>query len=309
MYDRGRARRVGRQQHVPSLVLDFHGQFADPDGPFVQNVAPAVIDAAKGLPFSPFECTTEEGPDGWVANSFGLAEIFGYVAGLGDMQRDLVFTAIRDAYRTRGFGEDAQNAIELPTLNEVLTLIETRERNSRTSNVTARCRPLLEMDLFRPEGQEFSSLVQQGVVIDLHNLYVETLQMAAGAFVLRKIYKDMFRWGPSERLRLAIVLDEAHRLARDVTLPKIMKEGRKFGIAVIVASQGLSDFHPDIVSNAGTKIIFRINYPESRKIAGFIRARQGQDLASRLEQLSVGTAYVQTPDMSFGSVVEMYPLE
>ncbi len=297
------------QQHVPSLVLDFHGQFADPDGPFVQNVAPAVIDAAKGLPFSPFECTTEEGPDGWVANSFGLAEIFGYVAGLGDMQRDLVFTAIRDAYRTRGFGEDAQNAIELPTLNEVLTLIETRERNSRTSNVTARCRPLLEMDLFRPEGQEFSSLVQQGVVIDLHNLYVETLQMAAGAFVLRKIYKDMFRWGPSERLRLAIVLDEAHRLARDVTLPKIMKEGRKFGIAVIVASQGLSDFHPDIVSNAGTKIIFRINYPESRKIAGFIRARQGQDLASRLEQLSVGTAYVQTPDMSFGSVVEMYPLE
>ncbi len=297
------------QQNIPALVLDFHGQFADADGPFVAKVSPVVIDAARGLPFSPFECAADEGTDGWRANSFGLAEIFGYVAGLGDMQRDLVFTAIRDAYAARGFSDDMTDEPELPTLHEVLALIEKREQSSRTANVTARCRPLFEMDLFRPDGQEFHTLVKQGVVIDLHNLYVETLQMAAGAFVLRKIYKDMFRWGPSNRLRLAIVLDEAHRLARDVTLPKIMKEGRKFGIAVIVASQGLSDFHQDIVSNAGTKVIFRVNYPESRKIAGFIRARQGQELSARLEQLSVGTAYIQTPEMAFGSVVRMYPLD
>ncbi len=295
------------QQHIPALVLDFHGQFADPAGTFVQRVSPVVLDAAKGLPFSPFECTLNEGNDGWIANAYGLAEIFGYVAGLGDMQRDLVFTAIRDAYHACGFGEEPDEAPELPTLNAVLRLIEARERSNRTSNVTARCRPLLEMDLFRPDGQDFGTLLQQGVVIDLHNLYVETLQMAAGAFVLRKVYKDMFRWGPTERLRLAIVLDEAHRLARDVTLPKIMKEGRKFGVAVIVASQGLSDFHPDIVSNVGTKVVFRVNYPESRKTAGFIRARQGQDLSARLEQLSVGTAYVQTPEMPYGAVVQMYP--
>jgi DNA helicase HerA-like ATPase len=104
------------------------------------------------------------------------------------------------------------------------------------------------------------------------------------------------------------VLDEAHRLARDVTLPKLMKEGRKFGIAVIVASQGLADFHPDILSNAGTKVIFRTNYPDSRRVAGFIRARQGVDLAGRIEQLPVGSAYVQTPEMAFGAQVQMYPL-
>jgi hypothetical protein len=37
----------------------------------------------------------------------------------------------------------------------------------------------------------------------------------------------MFGWGQASSLRLAVVLDEAHRLSRDVTLPKIMKEGRK----------------------------------------------------------------------------------
>jgi DNA helicase HerA-like ATPase len=143
-------------------------------------------------------------------------------------------------------------------------------------------------------------------VIDLHRLAdLEVSQVATGAFVLRKLYKDMFSWGPAEDLRLAIVLDEAHRLARDLTLPKLMKEGRKFGVAVVVASQGIADFHADVLSNAGTKVIFRMNHPESRKAARFIRAPQGVDMAARIEQLAVGHAYVQTPEMRMGTIVQM----
>ncbi|HNJ44293.1 MAG TPA: type IV secretion system DNA-binding domain-containing protein, partial [Acidobacteriota bacterium] len=136
-----------------------------------------------------------------------------------------------------------------------------------------------------------------GLVVDLHHLRLETLQLAAGAFLLRKIYREMFHWGESKHLRLAIVLDEAHRLAKDITLPKIMKEGRKFGVAVIVASQGLADYHPDVVGNAGTKVIFRTNYPMSKKVAGFLRPPKNLDLSSVIEQLEVGEAFIQTPDM------------
>ncbi|MEO6892016.1 MAG: DUF87 domain-containing protein [Ktedonobacteraceae bacterium] len=39
------------RQHVPTLVLDFHGQFADPDGQLMRTMHPVVVDAAKGLPF------------------------------------------------------------------------------------------------------------------------------------------------------------------------------------------------------------------------------------------------------------------
>ena len=299
------------QQHVPALVLDFHGQFADQQGMFFQTAHPSVLDAAKGLPFSPFECSQEGSGGGWKANSYAIAEIFGYVAGLGDMQRDIVFTSIRDAYKAHGFSDEPISGLTYPTLEEVLKRIEQKEQSRHVANVSARCRPLLELDLFQPteNAPNLLSIVYSGLVIDLHSLYMETLQLAAGAFILRKIYKDMFHWGQADRLRLAIVLDEAHRLSRDVTLPKIMKEGRKFGIAVIVASQGLGDFHQDVLSNAGTKIIFRMNYPESRKVSGFIRPRHGQDLASRIEQLPVGSAYVQTPEMAFGSVVHMYPIE
>jgi DNA helicase HerA-like ATPase len=75
-----------------------------------------------------------------------------------------------------------------------------------------------------------------------------------------------------------------------------MKEGRKYGISVVAASQSMADFHRDVLGNAGIKIIFRTNYPESKNTAGFLRGREGQDLSQQIEQLAVGCAYVSTPD-------------
>ena len=86
-----------------------------------------------------------------------------------------------------------------------------------------------------------------------------------------------------------------------------MKEGRKFGVVVISASQGISDFHPDVLGNAGTKIIFRTNYPGSRKVAGFLKPRRDENIADRIEQLPVGNALVQTPEMRHALQLRMYP--
>lgn len=299
------------QQGLPALVLDFHGQFAAAGGYYAHHVQPMVLNAAEGLPFSPFEADVDErsGASYWKANAFAVAEIMQYVTGLGDIQRDVVYEALRDCYEQQGFAE--RKPRRLPTINEFALRLEEREQRRGIKNVVPRCRPLLEFGLFREVsgGVPFEELLRRGVVIDVHSLGLETLQLAAGAFVLRKVYKDMFRWGEAERLRLAIVLDEAHRLARDITLPKIMKEGRKFGIVVVVASQGLADYHPDVVGNAGTKVVFRTNFPMSKKVAGFLRTAKNVDLAASIEQLSVGEALVQTPVMSTSCRVRMHPLD
>jgi DNA phosphorothioation-dependent restriction protein DptH len=265
------------------------------------------LDASDGLPFSPFEVTEQNGKTDWKLNSIALADIFAYVVGLGGIQKDLLQNAIQDAYKVHGYAADDVSERTLPTTQEVLKNIEQREQKQKVRNVAARCRPLLEMDLFKPVAGDSSLLTQirQGLVIDLHDLMSETIQLAAGAFVLRKLYRDMFRWGTANAIRLAIVLDEAHRLAKDLTLPKLMKEGRKYGIAVVVASQGLSDFHPDVLGNAGTKVIFRTNYPESGKLARYVQPRTFQEAAAQIEQLNVANAFVQTPEMPEGVVVHM----
>jgi hypothetical protein len=303
---------LGRQG-VPALVFDYHGQFGEPGNGYLRVADPVVVDAAAGLPFSPFECSAGPGATDWRATAQAVSEIFAYVCGLGDIQRDTLYTCIRDTYRSYGFGVDgAEEATEFPTLDDVLRAIEQAERQKRAHNLIARCRPLLEMDIFRPPHGERSDLLgalRRGLVVGFQRLSSETLQQAAGAFLLRKLYRDMFAWGTSDRLRLVIVLDEAHRLARDVTLPLIMKEGRKFGVAVIVASQGLADFHPDVLGNAGAKVAFRANYPDSRKVAGYFRGREGQDLVARLEGLTVGQALVQTPEMGQAQLTRMRPPE
>jgi hypothetical protein len=300
------------RQGLRSLVFDFHGQFSDPDGNFARAASPAILDASVGLPFSPFEANADQakGARYWKTNAFAMAEIFQYVCGLGVIQQDLVYQAIRECYESVGFEEGRPT--RLPTASELAERIAELETASGTKNVLPRCRPLLEFDLFPMESSpetSFSEVVGAGAILDVSRVGLEAVQLGASAFVLRKVYKDMFTWGESERLRLVLVLDEAHRLSRDITLPKIMKEGRKFGVAVVVASQSMADFHQDVLGNAGTKVVFRTNFPMSKKVAGFLRPERGSDLADAIEQLDVGEAYVQTPDMSRCARTRMTPLD
>lgn len=277
-------------QGLPALVLDFHGDMAAaPAG------GAAVLDAAEGLPISPFETS---GPHTrYAETAWELAEVIGFVCGLGEIQRNVAYEGVRELYREHGFGAPG-GPTGLPTMDELAAAVAAAEGTGRGRNVAARLRPLTDFGLFVPSGERgFADLLRQGVVVDVHRL-MEQVQIAAGAFLLRKVYREMFGWGQTRQLRLAVVLDEAHRLARDVTLPKIMKEGRKYGVAVVVASQGVDDFHRDVLSNAGTKVAFRCNFPQSRTVAGFLRGRQGQDMSVALEQLGVGQAYVSTPDQA-----------
>ncbi len=294
--------------HVPSLILDFHGQFAERESPYMQHAHSTVFDAAVGLPFSPFECSEEDVQNGWKNISYQLAEIIARVTDLGEMQQDTVYQAIKESYEAHGNARTFDPA-DIPTLEEVLKRMARLERQNRISNVVARCRALFEMDLFKPTSAPINLIasIQAGLVIDLHRVPIEQVQVGAGAFILNKIYRDMFRWGQSDHLRLAIILDEAHRLARDITLPRIMKEGRKFGIAVVVASQSMRDFHQDILPNAGTKICFRINHPESRQIAAFLGKRNQEQMIERIQKLGVGQAFVQTSEMESAKLATMLP--
>lgn len=85
-----------------------------------------------------------------------------------------------------------------------------------------------------------------------------------------------------------------------------MKEGRKYGVSLIVASQGLEDFNQAIISNAGTKIAFRCNFPSSRKVGGIMRGPKNVELSENIEKLQVGQAYVSTPEHTEARKIYMF---
>ncbi len=297
------------RQGLPALVLDFHGQFSSPESPYQRLLQPKVWELTEGLPFSPFDAVgnADAGARFWKTNSFAIAEIFQYVFRLGDIQRGLIYEAMVECYKDAGF--EAGEISRLPTMAALEQKIRQLENRQGVKNVLVRCKQVFDFRLFRedctPDSSQLLRASAGGLVVDVHRQGLEHVQIAAAAFLLRKLYKDMFRWGEATEPRLLLVLDEAHRVARDVTLPRIMKEGRKFGVVVVTASQSMTDFHPEVLANSGTKIVFRTNYPMSKKVAGFLRGHRNQDLSRIVEQLQVGVAMAQTPEMSHAWRVQM----
>ncbi len=285
-------------QGLPALVIDYHGDMAREAQP-----GTLVIDASKGMPFSPFEIkgTGAKAPN---EAAWEISEILGVVFGLGEIQRTAVYEALNQAYFLNQIDGEVSR---LPTIEEFTEQIELVEVSNKVKNVKARLLPMLDFGLFPDEvDSNFDLLASRGVVIDLSRIGLSEVQLAASAFMLRKIYHDMFSWPQDKRMRLAIVLDEAHRMAKDVTLPKLMKEGRKYGVSVVVASQGIEDFNSQVLENAGVKIAFRTNFPASKKVASRLRGKGAEDLSENLEQLGVGEAYVSTPDHAQARKVYMY---
>jgi DNA phosphorothioation-dependent restriction protein DptH len=279
-------------QSLPSLVFDFHGDMAaDPP------TGATVLNAAEGLPFNPFEADVRVGrPINTTA--WEISEIVAYVTKLGEIQRNHVYDALLSLYADHGW-HDITAGDSLPTISEFGDAIDAAEAQARGRNARQRLRPMTDFGLFRDDADGSFDLLNTfsaGVIVDLSQLGLEEVQMFAASFILRKVYREMFKWPQDHAMKLAVVLDEAHRMARDVTLPKLMKEGRKYGVSVIVASQNTDDFHKDVLGNAGTKIVFRTNHPASRSVAGYLRGRGGVDLSVEIEKLNVGVAYVSTPD-------------
>jgi hypothetical protein len=83
-------------------------------------------------------------------------------------------------------------------------------------------------------------------------------------FRLQEIFFERVQQGhlPTPGLRDVIVIDEAHLFYRDdgdSMVNTMAKEGRKFGLGLICASQSPDHFSDDFVSNVGTKIILGID--------------------------------------------------
>ena len=279
-------------QGLPSLVFDFHGDMAaDPPS------GATVLNAAEGLPFSPFEAECGSAgpstpPPGRFPRSSPMSR--------SSARSSAITSTTRSKRCTRHHGwHDVTPRGQPSVISEFAGAVEAAEADARGRNARQRLRPMTDFGLFRDDADCAFDLLNSyrgGVVVDVSQLGLEEVQLFAASFILRKVYREMFDWPQDHTMKLAVVLDEAHRMARDVTLPKLMKEGRKYGVSVIVASQNADDFHKDVLGNAGTKIVFRTNHPASRGVAGYLRGRGGLDLSVEIEKLSVGVAYVSTPD-------------
>src|SRR2546426_939760 len=77
----------------------------------------------------------------------------------------------------------------------------------------------------------------------------------------------MFRRGPQPGITHAVIFDEAHRAARLKLLPTMAKECRKYGIALVVASQEVKDFDSSIFTAIANYLALRVNEADAKLMA------------------------------------------
>lgn len=139
-------------------------------------------------------------------------------------------------------------------------------------------------------------------VFDVSGMPSEVLQTVVGT-MLRIIY-DMLFWGQQlpvagQRQPLLIVMDEAHRFipkgsttAAHRTLAMIAKEGRKYGIGLMLVSQRPSEMESDVISQFGSLIALRIsNTTDRNHVAATVPDDLG-GLIDLLPSLRTGEAVV-----------------
>lgn len=148
-------------------------------------------------------------------------------------------------------------------------------------------------------------------VIQLNGLEL-SLEKAVTEFLLWSFIGFVEALGPGP-LRCFLVLDEAHKLSFDRGSPveKLLREGRKFGVGVILASQQPEDFSPVAFANTATKIVFQIGDERSvvsRQLHRKLRnAHSFAHLYELITKLPRGYAYVVTENI--GRVVRIQSFE
>jgi len=176
---------------------------------------------------------------------------------------------------------------------------------------------LFVFDTFRSTGHKLS----WGDLIGGNEAHTWILQLGGLESSVERAVTEFMLWnlmrfvevqGPGP-LRCFIVLDEAHKMsfAADSPVEKLLREGRKFGLGLILASQQPEDFSAVAFANTATKVVFQVTDERgavSRRLAKkAMKGDVGSLPADVITQLPKGIAYVVTENV--GRVVKISSFE
>ncbi len=131
----------------------------------------------------------------------------------------------------------------------------------------------------------------------------EILMNVIGRFLLNRARSDAFRDAP-----VIAILDEAHQflgrsVADDYTNVKleafgvIAKEGRKYGLTCVLATQRPRDIPADVLSQLGTLIVHRLTNDEDRQAVERACGDLDRNAALFIPTLAPGEAIIIGPDL------------
>jgi DNA phosphorothioation-dependent restriction protein DptH len=315
------------QNGIHSIVLDYAQGFSRQTLPreFIDAVAPIEIDAGlRGININPLQILPAD-VHGPVNVAQRVADTFARVYNkIGVQQHAVLRQAIIDVFALKGIitADPMSWRRDPPEFAKLKEHLDTCAENrfgpaSRAATlVSSHISTMFVFNTFRPGGQKLAwteILKSKGKVLVIRLKGLEhSLERAVTEFLLWNLIGYIESVGPAP-LRCFIVLDEAHRLSLELNSPaeKLLREGRKFGLGLLLASQQPEDFSPIAFANTATKLVFQIG--DERSVVSrqlFRKVRNAQSFADIYElitRLPRGVAYVVTNN--FGKLVTITSID
>ncbi|ABM81025.1 ATP-binding protein [Hyperthermus butylicus] len=176
-------------------------------------------------------------------------------------------------------------------------------------------------DILDDEAADIVARIRPGYanVVDLSRLDRDAIDVTA-SHLLRKVLweRKLHKLGVKSRLPypILIVVEEAHILApkdedtlSKYWLARIAREGRKFGVGLMLVSQRPKTLDPDILSQANNLIVLRIVEPSDQRYIQAASESLTDDLVEQLPALNTGEAIVIGPLIRVPALVKIdkYP--
>jgi hypothetical protein len=253
-----------------ALILDWAGEYAD----WVRSAGGRVVSfGEEGINLLDLAGSSPHTRMAQVMDALRMLTDISRSPSQGRMTED----AIEKAYAASGFAMEAKRGFggkrKPPTLENVQRILERQaKRSADAAEAARRIKNLLISSggAFTRPTLPLSSLLSGLVCVDLHSLPTENLRSLAGLSILQFVKEKMrasdYSGAAGALPRLFVVVDEAWKIANDERsdVVSIVREGRKYGFGLIVASQNPTDVHKSIFSNAGTMLLFRLTHAEER---------------------------------------------
>ena len=224
---------------------------------------------------------------------YQVANIIKRVYKLGDQQAFRLREAMKRAYSVAGISlrpGTVPGGKSFPPFEAVQHELIDDKANEP---LLGRLSPIFDLGLFATDDQQsnFEEFLKTSAVIRLGQLPGDEVKNSVAEFFLMGLYNYLIRQPQIHVLGRLLVLDEAWRVVESPFLTPLMREGRAFGLGVVIASQFPRDLPEAVRGSTATRLYFSQGQVEQireiqRTIVGKTSGPEAEHVASVVRGLT-----------------------
>lgn len=186
---------------------------------------------------------------------------------LGANQEGVLLETLKETYTRRGIFDDQPETWErdAPTFADVRVCLEEQE-SKEAGKLLLKLATFFEYGIFSRRQPDFCAA--RITRLDLSKLPPSLQSIAAESIATQLMNNHRLQGEMSGKLpRTFLFVDEAKELRGSLIADRIIADGRKYGLALVLASQSERHLSADIIGNASTKIVLLVDQTEVRAVA------------------------------------------